>query len=263
MLRTCVEMQKMSLATVLWTIMRNEAFSSIHSNHALSMSSHIIPFRPVTVSSRLNHHASMIRQSPSSDSPPLSNHRKPENIHDRPQDVYSHDQNENNDLSALDAIIPVTRAKAVEPVKKGENNRQKKGFSSRVIARVPPPISKKKAEPWKVQKAVLKEKFKEGWNPPKKLSPDAIDGIRHLHATAPDKFTTPVLAQHFEMSPEAIRRILRTKWLPSEEERAKRRERWNRRHDRIWSQMAQLGLRPKSRRLAPISDMRLIDSKIH
>ncbi|KAJ9210317.1 hypothetical protein DTO166G4_8092 [Paecilomyces variotii] len=107
------------------------------------------------------------------------------------------------------------------------------------------PEKKKKREPWQIYKEALKNKFKEGWAPPKKLSPDAIDGIRHLHATAPDKFTTPVLAEQFKISPEAIRRILKSKWRPTEGEMDDRRRRWQRRHDRIWSQMAELGLRPK------------------
>ncbi|KAH7061211.1 hypothetical protein B0J12DRAFT_553139, partial [Macrophomina phaseolina] len=72
---------------------------------------------------------------------------------------------------------------------------------------------------WMVQKEALKEKFgKEGWQPRKKLSPDAMDGIRQLHASDPDTYTTPVLANEFKVSPEAIRRILKSKWRPKEEE---------------------------------------------
>ncbi|KAF7160659.1 hypothetical protein CNMCM5623_006284 [Aspergillus felis] len=121
--------------------------------------------------------------------------------------------------------------------------------------------SKKKKEPWQVQKEVLKKKFKEGWNPPKKLSPDALEGIRHLHAVAPDRFTTPVLAEQFQVSPEAIRRILKSKWRPSPEETEKRRERWERRHDRIWSQMSELGLRPPKRRADKFSDANVLYDK--
>lgn len=124
--------------------------------------------------------------------------------------------------------------------------------------RAEPPKQKKKLEPWQIQKEVLKKKFKDGWNPRKKLSPDAIEGIRQLHATAPDKFTTPVLAEQFQVSPEAIRRVLKSKWRPSEEEMEDRRERWQRRHDRIWTQMAELGLRAKRRRMEPISDWRVL-----
>jgi hypothetical protein len=117
---------------------------------------------------------------------------------------------------------------------------------------------KKKPESWQVQKAALKEKFADGWNPPKKLSPDALDGVRHLHAKAPEQFTTAVLADEFEVSPEAIRRILKSKWRPSEDEMESRRKRWENRHDRIWSRMAELGLRPSTNRTRPLSDFHVL-----
>ncbi|KAL4956901.1 hypothetical protein BDW69DRAFT_157543 [Aspergillus filifer] len=107
------------------------------------------------------------------------------------------------------------------------------------------PPKPRKREAWEVQKHALKKKFPAGWAPPKKLSPDAMEGIRHLHSADPDKFNTAVLAQEFKVSPEAIRRILRSKWRPSATEAEKRRERWEKRHERIWSHMAELGLRPK------------------
>jgi hypothetical protein len=117
---------------------------------------------------------------------------------------------------------------------------------------------RRKPENWRVQKAALKDKFEGGWNPPKKLSPDALDGIRHLHAKAPEQFTTAVLAQEFEMSPEAIRRILKSKWRPSEDEMESRRKRWEKRHDRIWSRMAELGLRPTTKSTQPVADYHVL-----
>ncbi|KAL5051451.1 hypothetical protein BDW71DRAFT_171084 [Aspergillus fruticulosus] len=108
------------------------------------------------------------------------------------------------------------------------------------------PKPPKKREAWQIQKEVLKRKFPAGWAPPKKLSPDAMEGIRHLHHTAPDRFTTAVLAEEFKVSPEAIRRILKSKWRPSGEELEVRRRRWEKRHDRIWSHLSELGLRPKA-----------------
>ncbi|RAH41892.1 mitochondrial ribosome assembly protein RRG9 [Aspergillus brunneoviolaceus CBS 621.78] len=116
----------------------------------------------------------------------------------------------------------------------------------------------KKKEHWQTQKAALKEKFKEGWNPPKKLSPDAIEGIRHLHQVAPDKFTTPVLAEQFKVSPEAIRRILKSKWRASDKEMEDRRKRWERRHDRIWAHMTELGLRPPTKDTEKIQDSQVL-----
>jgi hypothetical protein len=113
-----------------------------------------------------------------------------------------------------------------------------------VQAKSPRPALPKK-EPWQAQKQALQNKFgTEGWNPRKKLSPDTIDGIRALHEQYPDKYPTPVLAEKFKVSPEAIRRILKSKWRPDPDKQFERKERWARRHDRIWDQQAAIGLRP-------------------
>ncbi|KAL8820853.1 MAG: hypothetical protein Q9223_001009 [Gallowayella weberi] len=100
-------------------------------------------------------------------------------------------------------------------------------------------------ETWQIQKAALVSKFgSTGWTPRKRLSPDALEGIRALHAQFPEKYTTPVLASQFEVSPDAIRRILKSKWRPSDEEVTSRRQRWDKRGERIWGQMVQLGVKP-------------------
>ena len=100
-------------------------------------------------------------------------------------------------------------------------------------------------EPWQVQKSALSNKFgTASWQPRKRLSPDALEGIRGLHAEDPDTFDTATLAARFEISPEAIRRILKSKWRPNVEEEEKRRARWERRGQRIWSSMSELGIKP-------------------
>ena len=100
-------------------------------------------------------------------------------------------------------------------------------------------------EGWQIQKQALAEKFGSAhWAPRKRLSPDALDGIRKLHAQYPEKYTTPELARQFEVSPEAIRRILKSKWRPSDEEEADRRRRWDNRGQAIWSKKAELGVKP-------------------
>ncbi|EJD55493.1 hypothetical protein AURDEDRAFT_109802 [Auricularia subglabra TFB-10046 SS5] len=75
----------------------------------------------------------------------------------------------------------------------------------------------------------MKKRFPEGWQPPKKLSRDAMDGLRALHNHNPELFSTPVLADKFKISPEAVRRILKSKWVPSKEREAEllARERQN------------------------------------
>ena len=66
-----------------------------------------------------------------------------------------------------------------------------------------------------------------------------MDGLRALHAHDSDTFTTPVLADKFRISPEAVRRILRGKWQPTQEQRARLLEREKRyRQDRIRSKRA-------------------------
>lgn len=106
----------------------------------------------------------------------------------------------------------------------------------------------RKPEPWQVQKHALQQKFgQQGWSPRKRLSPDALEGIRALHAQYPEKFTTPVLADQFKVSPEAIRRILRSKWRPDEVEEISRRQRWDKRGESIWRQMVELGVKPPKR----------------
>lgn len=121
--------------------------------------------------------------------------------------------------------------------------------------------AKRELPTWAIQKNALTHKFAPsgGWNPRRKLSPDAILGIKTLHASDPDAYTTPVLSQQFKISPEAIRRILRSKWLDTAapEVKQERRERWAKRHDRIWDQQVALGLRPprvKERKVVDASE---------
>ncbi|KAK0514002.1 hypothetical protein JMJ35_003724 [Cladonia borealis] len=107
-----------------------------------------------------------------------------------------------------------------------------------------PPKPRTGPSPWQIQKAALTTKFPTGWIPRKRLSPSTLDGIRTLHAQYPLKYTTPVLASQFKVSPEAIRRILKSKWRPSDEEEEERVKRWENRGKSIWEGMAEVGLKP-------------------
>lgn len=109
------------------------------------------------------------------------------------------------------------------------------------------PWTPPKKEEWQVQKSALQQKFPTGWSPRKRLSPDALDGIRALHQQFPEDYTTEVLAAKFEVSPEAIRRILRSRWTPRPDEEEARQERWFNRGKNIWTQMAALGRKPPRR----------------
>jgi len=48
-----------------------------------------------------------------------------------------------------------------------------------------------------------------------------MDGLRVLHMHDPETFSTPLLAERFRISPEAVRRILRSKWEPTPEQRSR------------------------------------------
>lgn len=100
---------------------------------------------------------------------------------------------------------------------------------------------------WLKQKQALKQKFPEGWRPPKRLSPDALEGIRVLHKQFPEMYTTEALADKFEVSPEAIRRILKAKWEPTAEEEEDRQRRWFKRGVSVWQRYAELGMQPPRR----------------
>ena len=107
---------------------------------------------------------------------------------------------------------------------------------------------KVRRETWQTQKDALEQKFGEaGWQPRKRLSPDTLDGIRALHASDPASYTTATLAEHFEITPEAIRRILKSKWRPREDEVDDRRRRWERRGVEKWQAMAEQGVRPPAK----------------
>ncbi|KAL8279082.1 hypothetical protein RQP46_008540 [Phenoliferia psychrophenolica] len=83
---------------------------------------------------------------------------------------------------------------------------------------------------WEVQRESLAEALPwdpktspSRWAPARKLSREALSLVRLLHKSDPTTFTTPVLAERFRVSAEAVRRILKSRFeLPGEE--ADRRE---------------------------------------
>ncbi|KAK5175730.1 Required for respiratory growth protein 9 mitochondrial [Saxophila tyrrhenica] len=107
---------------------------------------------------------------------------------------------------------------------------------------------KTKRDPWKVQKEALVNKFGEtGWKPRKRLSPDTLEGIRALHKSDTAAYSTAKLSEQFKITPEAIRRILKSKWRPNEDEVEKRRQRWEKRGVKKWEEMSQQGAKPPAR----------------
>ncbi|KAJ7869169.1 Neugrin-domain-containing protein, partial [Mycena olivaceomarginata] len=105
------------------------------------------------------------------------------------------------------------------PVDLSEDNDAVDGIRS-PNPRRKPPLEQTPAS-WAAHRATLKQAFPDGWNPPRKLSREAMEGLRQLHRVDPETFTTPVLAERFRVSPEAVRRILKSRWAPPPERRAK------------------------------------------
>ncbi|KAJ7037938.1 hypothetical protein C8F04DRAFT_385643 [Mycena alexandri] len=104
------------------------------------------------------------------------------------------------------------------PVDLSEDNDAVDGIRSPSHRRKPPTEPTPAA--WQAHRASLKEAFPDGWNPPRKLSREAMDGLRQLHRVDPETFTTPVLAERFRISPEGVRRILKSRWTPPPQRRA-------------------------------------------
>ena len=103
---------------------------------------------------------------------------------------------------------------------------------------------KRDRKTWQVQKDALYRKFgSEGWSPRKRLSPDALGGIRALHAQYPEKYNTAVLSDQFKVSPESIRRILKSTWTPDSGEEEERRARWDKRGKIIWGRLVESGIK--------------------
>lgn len=151
-----------------------------------------------------------------------------------------------NNRKPMSNMLKVARAKAAAAAAAREDRTDGKPSlpAESAAAAVADPEAQAEKEPWRVQKARLKEKFPEGWKPRKRLSPDALTGIKALNAQFPSVYTTEALAAKFEISAEAVRRILRSTWQPSEDEDQERQERWHRRGKQIWETKAALGVKP-------------------
>ncbi|KAG7094937.1 hypothetical protein E1B28_005739 [Marasmius oreades] len=95
------------------------------------------------------------------------------------------------------------------------------------VRRNPTPLHRRKPSKiptpseYKTHRKAMQRVFPEGWNPPKKLSREAMEGLRELYHLDKEKFSTPVLAQKFRISPEAVRRILKSNWQQPGEKRRK------------------------------------------
>ncbi|GAA6016481.1 hypothetical protein JCM11491_002334 [Sporobolomyces phaffii] len=65
---------------------------------------------------------------------------------------------------------------------------------------------------WKKHKQAIQERFPGGWAPPKRISREAMDLVRTLHRTDPATHSVPELSDRFKISPEAVRRVLKSRF---------------------------------------------------
>ncbi|KAF9998741.1 Required for respiratory growth protein 9 mitochondrial [Entomortierella chlamydospora] len=81
---------------------------------------------------------------------------------------------------------------------------------------------------WMKHKLTIKKKLLgKAWNPQRKLTKQSMEEVRFLHKQFPDEWTTPKLAEHFNVASESIVRILKTNFQLSperiaEQDKAKR-----------------------------------------
>ncbi|EEQ38411.1 putative protein required for respiratory growth [Clavispora lusitaniae] len=75
---------------------------------------------------------------------------------------------------------------------------------------------KQTAPEWVKRDEALRRRYGK-WNPTRKLSRQQINDIRNLKLQYP-AMKTKQLADFFSINPESIRRILKSKWEPTEEE---------------------------------------------
>ncbi|EJT69339.1 hypothetical protein GGTG_12958 [Gaeumannomyces tritici R3-111a-1] len=192
----------------------------------------------------------------------MSSHQSAYKAHDHlstPDPAEAHDYDV-EDITGDEGRWDVGLNQHRQQEKKEKKERKKGAALNPFKERKMPPAqaTPRKLEPWQVHKeAVAKKLNGERWNPRKRLSPDALEGIRALHAQFPETFTTAMLAKKFEVSPEMIRRILKSKWRPTPEEEEERERRWFNRGKTIWERNAALGMRvPRSWRNAGVKNQR-------
>jgi hypothetical protein len=100
---------------------------------------------------------------------------------------------------------------------------------SEIPAKKTPQQQKHRPE-WVKRDIAIKQRYGQ-WNPTKRLSRKQMDDVRSFLEQAPHLRTVD-LAHYFKVSPEAIRRILASKWVPKESEEDEVLSRDNRRKER-------------------------------
>lgn len=109
-------------------------------------------------------------------------------------------------------------------------------------------------EGWMVKKALLQERLQGAvWNPKKKLSPAAREGIKALYKNHPE-YTMETLSQLFEISPEVVRRVVKSSWEPDAATQEARLQHWVRRGGRVFQRWEELGVVQTKKRKKEVRD---------
>ncbi|KAK4053236.1 CAAX prenyl protease [Microbotryomycetes sp. JL221] len=65
---------------------------------------------------------------------------------------------------------------------------------------------------WLKHRQTMKQKFPNGWQPPKRVSRQTMNLMKTLHQSNQTLYTLELLSEHFKISKEAVRRILKSKF---------------------------------------------------
>ncbi|KAK6535341.1 Required for respiratory growth protein 9 mitochondrial [Orbilia ellipsospora] len=100
----------------------------------------------------------------------------------------------------------------------------------------------KDAPDWQRHKDAVRDKLGGSqWKPFSRLSPAAVATLKQLKAENKG-MKVEEFAPIFKISPDAMRRILRSKWTPTAKEEESRMERWKKRGDQVWQKWADDGM---------------------
>lgn len=80
-------------------------------------------------------------------------------------------------------------------------------------------------EMWMRHASRIKNKYPDGWQPKNKLSRGAMNGIKELHDYDRVEFSVESLSRRFKRSPESIRRVLKSNWVPNQLRASEQNER--------------------------------------
>ncbi|QRW05431.1 neugrin domain-containing protein [Ceratobasidium sp. AG-Ba] len=126
---------------------------------------------------------------------------------------------------------PDDSRRATPLVRKGSRSRNPQEYPPRPARRPTPTLPE-----YKAHRARMKQLYPEGWGPSHTISREAMETLREMYARDPVQFRTPVLANKFKISPEAVSRILKSKWQPSPERKAEMVARDRREKDRLFTE---------------------------